>query len=81
MNAALQILLHYRNFLKSIIHFKNPFIKNITNLFIEIRVVLLNNDNIEKKENFIINSFTQNYFYKEFIKKHPIFIEEQRDSI
>ena len=81
MNAALQILLHCKIFVESCFKYKTPFKKNITNSFIEMANAMINKENGDGVEKYIIKSFSPKNFYNDFIKKHPIFQNGQQDSI
>ena len=81
MNAALQILFHCKIFVESCFKYKNPFINNITNSFIDMGVAIINKENIVDDDKYIIKSYSPKKFFNDFIKKHPHFQNGQQDSI
>ena len=81
MNAALQILFRCKIFIESCFKYKNPFIKNITNSFIEMGEAIINKEKTAEDDKYIIKSYSPNNFYNDFIKKHPNFQNGQQDSI
>ena len=80
MNSSLQIKMHTDIFIEKIIQFKNPFIDNLTNKFIDLveDIILIEFNN---KNEYILESFSPVQFRKKFIDLHSNFSSGQQDSI
>ena len=61
MNISLKIFQHNKKFVGEIIKYKNIFIMNITNAFIELKVSLIKNDN-NNEENYMIKLYDTKIF-------------------
>ena len=80
MNSALQIILLTDIFINKLIEYKNPFIDSITNVLINIVLVIVKIR--DKDENaYFIKSSSPAKFRDSFVKLHSIFNMGQQDSI
>ena len=80
MNSSLQIMMHTDIFIEKIIQFKNPFIDNLTNKFIDLVDDIISIE-FNNKNEYILESFSPVQFRKKFIDLHSNFSSGQQDSI
>ena len=66
MNSILQIMMHADIFIEKIIQFKNPFIDNLTNKFIDLVDDIISIE-FNNKNEYILESFSPVQFRKKFI--------------
>ena len=81
MNIILQILFYCKIFGESCYKYKNSFAKNITNSFIEKRLVIIIIKNKEEKNiniNILFNRFLSIIFLMHLLKHFLIFKEESK---
>ena len=78
MNSSLQM--HIDIFIEKIIQFKNPFIDNLTNKFIDLVDDIISIE-FNNKNEYILESFSPVQFRKKFIDLHSNFSSGQQDSI
>ena len=66
MNISLQIMIHIDIFIEKIIQFKNPFIDNLMNKFIDLVDDIISIE-FNNKNEYILESFSPVQFRKKFI--------------